>query len=114
MECFKCLGGGYVVKHTHEEAKTALGASNHHFHGPKASAASTVVPESQPPTDGKVRFAAGTAEVGTAETEVRAAAAELVARRDKASISSDKGGLMEVGGIFSAQECATARVMKPD
>ena len=63
----------------------------------------TVLPESHTPPDGKVRFAA-------ASTEVRATATEVIAvqtpKRDKASISSDKGGLVEAGGIFSAQEYA--------
>ena len=113
-ECFKCLGGGYVVTHTPKEAKVALAASNHRFHKPKASAASAVVPAIQSPTDGKVRFAAGATEIRVAATEVRAAAAELLAERDEASISSDEEGLVEAGGIFSAQECAVARAMKPD
>ena len=114
MECFKCLGGGYVVTHAPEKAKAALAASNHRFHKPKASAASAVVSANQPPTDRKVRFAAGATEIGAAATEVRAVAAELLAERDEVSISSDKDGLVEAGGIFLAQECATARAMKPD
>ena len=113
-ECFKCLGGGYVVTHAPEEAKAALAASNHRYHKPKASAASAVVPAIQPPTDRNVRFAAGATEIGAAATEVRAAAAELLVERDEASISSDEEGLVETGGIFLAQECAAARAMKPD
>ena len=111
---FKCLGEGYVVKHVPKEAKTTLAASHHHLCGPKASAASAVVPESQPPTDGKVRVAAGATEVGSAATKVRSAAAELLAEIDEVLISRNEGGSVEDSGIFSAQECATARAMKPD
>ena len=91
----------------------ALAASNHRCHKPKASADSAVVPTIQPPTDGKVKFTAGATAIGAAATKVRAAVAELLAERDEALISSNKGGLVAAGVIFSVQECATARVMKP-
>ena len=105
---------GVIVTHIPEEAKTALTASNHRFHGPKVSDISAFVPEIQPPTDGKVRFTAGTDEVRAASTKVRVAAAELLAERDTASILSKKGDLVEANGIFSEQECAAARAWKPD
>ena len=113
-ECFKCLGGGYVVTHTPEEVKTALAACNHCFRGPKASNASAVMPESQPPVDRKARFAAASTEVRAAATEIRAATAEFLAEKYEASILSNKGGLVEAVGISSEQECAAARTWNPD
>ena len=84
-----------------------LMTSNHyHPRGPKASAASAIMPKSQRPASGKVPTYAN--EDAAEAIEARAATADLVAERDKASILSNKGGLPKVGGIFFKQECAKA------
>ena len=88
-ECLKCLGGGYVITHAPDEAKTAL-TENHRFYGPMAMANTA---------------SAIATEVRAQVTAYIAATAEFLAQRDKSLILSNERGLADAGGIFSKQKC---------